>query len=186
MVITDRVSIVDNRESVVVEVSWINKWPAVKLAVSRTPRANGRMKRLIVSIMIRVGVNRVGVPSGSRCPSDLVGWFRRPESTIASHIGIAIPIFIESCVVGVNVYGRSPNRLIAKSMIISDVRIIDHWWPVLLIGSINCFVNKLIAHSWMVDKRFVNHRLFRVGNMIGGINKARMASGIPRICGLMN
>lgn len=61
------------------------------------------MKRLIVSIMIRAGVSEIGVLSGNKCPSDLVGWFRRPASTIASHIGIAIPIFMESCVVGVNV-----------------------------------------------------------------------------------
>lgn len=71
-------------------------------------------------------------------------------------------------------------------MTIRDVRTIDHWWPVLLIGSISCFVNKLIAHNWRVDRRFVNHRLLWVGNIIGGINKANMISGIPRICGLVN
>lgn len=103
MVSIDNVGIVGIRASTAVEVSWISRCPAVKLAVSRTPRANGRMNRLIVSMMIRIGINGVGVPSGSRCPSDVVGWFRSPMSTVASHIGIASPMFRESCVVGVKV-----------------------------------------------------------------------------------
>lgn len=156
------------------------------MAVSRTPKARGRIKRLIVSIMIRIGVSEVGVPSGNRCPSDVVGWFRRPTSTVASHIGMASPMFMDSCVVGVNVYGRSPSRFVVKSMAISDVKIIDHWWLVLLSGSISCFVNKLIVHSWRVDVRFFSHRLFIVGKMADDISRARMTNGIPRICGLMN
>lgn len=40
----------------------------MRLAVSRTPRARGRMNRLIVSMMISTGIKRVGVPSGRRCP----------------------------------------------------------------------------------------------------------------------
>lgn len=62
--------------------------------------------------------------------------------------------------VGVNVYGSSPNRLIIKSMLISDVRIIDHLCPVLLIGVISCFVNKLIVHDCRVERRLVSQRLF--------------------------
>ena len=38
----------------------------MRLAVNRTPRARGRIKRLIVSIIIRIGMRRVGVPSGRR------------------------------------------------------------------------------------------------------------------------
>lgn len=41
--------------------------------MSRTPKANGRMNKLIVSMIMRIGVNRIGVPSGNRCPSDVVG-----------------------------------------------------------------------------------------------------------------
>ena len=47
----------------------MSRWPAVRLAVSRTPRARGRMKRLIVSIIIRTGIRGVGVPSGRKCAS---------------------------------------------------------------------------------------------------------------------
>ena len=54
-------------------ISWISRWPAVKLAVSRTPRARGRMNRLIVSIIIKTGIKRVGVPSGRRWPRAWVG-----------------------------------------------------------------------------------------------------------------
>lgn len=45
----------------------------MRLAVSRTPRARGRINRLIVSIMIRTGMSSVGVPSGRRWPKDSVG-----------------------------------------------------------------------------------------------------------------
>lgn len=41
--------------------------------MSRTPRARGRMKRLIVSIIINTGMRGVGVPSGSRWPRAWVG-----------------------------------------------------------------------------------------------------------------
>lgn len=47
-------------------------------------------------------------------------------------------------------------------------------------------MNELIIHDWSVEKRLVNHRVFWVGKIIDGISKARMVSGIPRICGLMN
>lgn len=45
----------------------------MRLAVSRTPSARGRMKRLIVSIMISTGIRGVGVPSGRRWPRAIVG-----------------------------------------------------------------------------------------------------------------
>lgn len=89
----------------------MSRWPAVKLAVSRTPRARGRMNRLIVSIIIRTGIRSVGVPSGRRWPRAAVGWFRKPINTVESHIGTARPRFKDNCVVGVNVYGRSPSVL---------------------------------------------------------------------------
>ena len=81
----------------------MRRWPAVRLAVSRTPRASGRINRLIVSIIIKTGISRVGVPSGRRWPRAWVGWFRIPIITVASQRGTAKPIFRESWVVGVNV-----------------------------------------------------------------------------------
>ena len=106
----------------------------------RTPRANGRMSKLAVSIRIRAGISGVGVPSGRRWPRDIVGWFRRPIRSVASQRGKARAIFIDSCVVGVNVYGSSPNRLIMSNSVISDIRISAHLCPSLFRGSINCFV----------------------------------------------
>ena len=63
------VGISGSRTKAAVAISWIRRWPAVRLAVSRTPRARGRMNRLIVSIMISTGIRGVGVPSGRRWPS---------------------------------------------------------------------------------------------------------------------
>lgn len=44
----------------------IRRWPAVMLAVSRTPSAIGRISRLIVSTRIMNGIRGVGEPSGRR------------------------------------------------------------------------------------------------------------------------
>lgn len=98
----------------------------MRFAVRRTPSASGRMSRLVVSIMIRAGTSSVGVPSGSRCPRDIEGWFRRPVSRVASQSGKANAMFIDSCVVGVKVYGNRPRRLIVRSSVIRDVRIRAH------------------------------------------------------------
>ncbi len=61
----------------------------MRLAVSRTPRANGRMSKLIVSMIIRIGIRSVGVPSGKRCPRAAVGLLRSPMRTVASQRGKA-------------------------------------------------------------------------------------------------
>lgn len=91
------------RVMVAVEISWMSKCPAVRFAVRRTPRARGRIRRLMVSIIIRAGIRGVGVPSGRRCPREIVGWFRKPMSRVASQSGIASAMFIDNWVVGVKV-----------------------------------------------------------------------------------
>lgn len=54
------------------------------------------MKRLIVSIIMRTGIRRVGVPSGRRWPRAWVGWVRIPIITVANHKGTARPILSDS------------------------------------------------------------------------------------------
>lgn len=68
----------------------------MRLAVSRTPRARGRMKRLIVSIKIRTGMRGVGVPSGRKCAREWLNWLRKPVRTVANQSGIASPRLIDS------------------------------------------------------------------------------------------
>ena len=94
---------IGRRAIVAVEMSWMRRCPAVRFAVRRTPKARGRMKRLVVSIRIRAGISSVGVPSGKRCPREIEGWFRRPVSRVASQSGKASAMFMDSWVVGVNV-----------------------------------------------------------------------------------
>jgi len=115
-------------------ISRISRWPAVRLAVSRTPRARGRMKRLIVSMMISTGISAVGVPSGRRWPRACVGWFRIPMTTVANQRGTASPRFKDSWVVGVNVYGRRPSMFSVIRKIISEVKSVAHLWPPWLRG----------------------------------------------------
>lgn len=100
---SETTGIVEIRATVAVEMSWISRWPAVRLAVRRTPRANGRISRLVVSMRIRAGIRGVGVPSGRRWPKEAEGWLRSPVRRVASHSGKARARFMDSWVVGVNV-----------------------------------------------------------------------------------
>ena len=116
----------------------------MRLAVSRTPRARGRMNRLIVSIIINTGIKGVGVPSGRRWPRAMVGWFRMPIITVANQSGTAKPMLRDSCVVGVKVYGRSPSMLRVIRNSIKDAKIRAHLCPPGFRGRSSCWVNRLI------------------------------------------
>lgn len=158
----------------------------MRLAVRRTPRANGRMSRLVVSIRIKAGISSVGVPSGRRWAKEVEGWFRSPVSRVASHKGNARARFMDSWVVGVNVYGNSPRRLISRRNSISDVRIRAHLCPFLSSGSISCFVIRLISHSCRVESRLVIHRLPGTGRRRAGNVMEIRIRGIPSKDGLEN
>lgn len=158
----------------------------MRLAVSRTPSAKGRMSRLVVSIRMRAGINRVGVPSGNRWAREAEGWFRSPVSRVASQSGKARARFMDSWVVGVNVYGSSPRRLINRRNTISEVKINAHLWPFLFRGIISCLVMRLMDHSCRVERRLVTHRLSGDGSRrAGNVSEIRI-SGMPRSDGLEN
>lgn len=82
--------------SVAVLTMVIRRWPAVMLAVSRTPSARGRISRLIVSIIIINGINGVGEPSGSMWANIVDGFFIIPVIIVAIHRGMAMAMFIDS------------------------------------------------------------------------------------------
>lgn len=56
----------------------------------------------MVSIITSMGMRKVGVPCGRKWAKDAFVLLRKPMITVPAHRGIAIPKFIESCVVGVN------------------------------------------------------------------------------------
>ena len=102
------------------------------LAVNRTARAIGWMKRLMVSIITSIGISGVGVPCGRKWASDALVLLRKPVITAPAHKGIAMPRFIDSCVVGVNEWGRRPNRFVDPINRIKDININVHVCPLVL------------------------------------------------------
>lgn len=60
------------------------------------------MNRLIVSIIISIGIKGRGVPCGRKCAREALVLWRKPKITVPAHRGIAMPRFIDNCVVGVN------------------------------------------------------------------------------------
>lgn len=72
---------VDNKNS--------SKWPAVKFAASRRPRAMGWANSLMVSIHTIIGISGDGVPCGTKCLSRLLKDRKNPSIFTLSHKGMA-------------------------------------------------------------------------------------------------
>lgn len=83
----------------------------------------------MVSIIISIGIREIGVPCGRKCASEVFSLWRKPRITAPAHRGIAIPRFIDSWVVGVNVCGSRPSRFVDPMNIMSDTSIRDHVRP---------------------------------------------------------
>lgn len=60
--------------------------------------------------------------------------------------GIAIPRFIDSCVVGVNEWGKRPNRFVEPINIIREINIRVQVLPFLLWIATICFVVIRMSH----------------------------------------
>lgn len=161
------------------EIRWIRRWPAVRLAVSRTPKARGRINRLIVSIRIRTGMSGEGVPSGRKWAREWVSWLRSPISTVASQRGTARPRLIDSWVVGVNVYGNKPSRFMLSRKTIIEVRRKAHLWAGALRGRRSCFVNPIMNQFKRVKSRLLVHRVDGSGKNSQGVSIARRINGVP-------
>lgn len=127
------------------------------------------MNKLIVSINTSIGMSGFGVPCGSKWANDFLVLCRKPRMTVPAHSGMAIPRFIDSCVVGVKVYGSSPRRLVDEINRIRDVSINVHERPFVLCIVISCFSVIWIAHCWREVSRLLIRRLGRDSSMDGNI-----------------
>lgn len=170
--------------SVALPIRWINKWPAVMFAVSRTARAMGWMNKLIVSIIINIGISGNGVPCGRKWAKEALVLCRNPVMTAPAQSGIAIPKFIESWVVGVNEWGNNPNRLVEPMNRISEININVHVCPFWLWMAIICFEISWISHCCRAIIRLLISRL-GAGNIIVGNKIIRTTIGRPIIVGVM-
>lgn len=65
----------------------INKCPAIRLALSRTASAIGRIKLLVNSINTIKGINIVGVPEGTKCANIVLFKFNQRNNIMDVQIG---------------------------------------------------------------------------------------------------
>lgn len=86
----------------------------------------------MVSIIISIGIRGSGVPWGKKWAREAFVLCRNPVITVPAHNGMAIPKFIDNCVVGVNECGSRPNRLVEPINIISDISMRDQVCPLIL------------------------------------------------------
>lgn len=129
-----------------------------------------------------MGINITGVPVGKKWAKDIFVLCRNPKTTVPAHRGIAKPKFIESCVVVVNVWGRSPSKLLEAIKIINDVSKSVHERPFSECMSIICFEISLNNHSWNDSKRLLKRRV-GLGKKIVGNKIIRITIGKPMSVG---
>lgn len=162
----------------------MRRWPAVILAVSRTANAIGWIKRLIVSIIMSIGISRIGVPCGRKWANDALVLWRNPVITAPAHRGTAIPKFIDSWVVGVKEWGNRPRRLVEPINIISETSIRDQVRPFGLCIIIICFSTSWISHCWNDTRRLFTSRVGEGKSKLGNIIIKRTI-GKPTNVGVM-
>lgn len=104
--------------------------------------------------------------------------------TAPAHRGIAIPRFIESWVVGVNVWGRRPSRLVEPINMIREMIIKDQVRPFGVWISIICFVINLTNHCWSEIRRLFSRR-FELGKSMEGNMIIIITTGSPISVGVM-
>lgn len=176
--------LIAKRFNTALPIRWINRCPAVILAVSRIARAIGWISRLIVSITISMGMRGRGVPWGRKWASEFFSFSRNPIITAPAHRGIAMPKFIESCVVGVNEWGRRPKIFDEAINIIKDISSKVQVWPLTLWLLIICLVVFLITHCCSIIIRLLKSRVCLINRRLGNII-IRMATGMPNSVGVM-
>lgn len=165
-------------------IRWMSRCPAVMFAVSRTASAIGWINRLIVSIITSIGIRGRGVPWGKKCARDAFVLWRKPKITVPAQRGMAIPKFIDSCVVGVKEWGKRPNRFVEPINIISDINISVQVCPFLLWMVIICFAVMRINHCWIETRRLLISRAVDGNNILGNIIISTTI-GRPIIVGVM-
>lgn len=171
------------RASVAPPMRCIRRCPAVMLAVSRTARATGWINRLIVSIITSMGMRKMGVPWGRKWARAAFVLWRKPMNTVPAHRGIAMPRFIDSCVVGVNEWGSRPNKFVEPMNRISDMSIRVQVCPLLLWIAIICFDVSWTSHCWIEIRRLLISRLGEGNRMLGNM-MIRITIGRPTIVGV--
>ena len=71
----------------------------------------------------------IGVPCGRKWANEDFVLYRKPRTTAPAHSGIAMARFMDNWVVGVNVCGNKPSRLVDPINMISEISIRDHVRP---------------------------------------------------------
>lgn len=104
--------------------------------------------------------------------------------TAPAHSGIAIPMFIDSWVVGVKEWGRSPSRFVDPINRINEISIRDQVRPFELCIIIICFNTSWISHCWNETRRLLMSRLGDGKRILGNII-IRITIGSPIIVGVM-
>ena len=150
--------------SVAPPINWINKCPAVMLAVNRMARATGWTKRLMVSIITSIGISGVGVPCGKKWASDALVLLRKPVVTAPAQRGMVMPKFIDSCVAGVNEWGGRPSRFADPINRIKDISINVHVCPLELWIPTICFDTSWSIHCWRETRWLLVDLMLRIIN----------------------
>jgi hypothetical protein len=62
-----------------------NKWPVSNFTPNRTPKVNGRIEILTISIIFNKGINKLGLPFGVKCAKKDKKLKKSLDETIINH-----------------------------------------------------------------------------------------------------
>lgn len=124
------------------------------------------------------------MPCGRKCAREAFVLCRKPRITVPAHRGIAMPRFIDSCVVGVKECGNRPSRFVEPINRMRDISIRAHVWPLRLWMESICLDVRYTSHCWIATSRLLMRRLVD-GNIIVGNIIIRITIGSPIIVGVM-
>ena len=109
---------------------------------------------------------------------------RKPTSTVVNQSGIASPRLIDSCVVGVKVYGNRPIKFIVRRKVSREMNKKAHLCAGVLKGRRSCFMDNSKNQLCRVCSRLRFHRNKGVGVRSQGNNIAiRMRETFIRVAG---
>ena len=160
-------------------------WPALILAARRNERVNGRTNILIVSIIIKGGLNHAGAPLGRSIAKNSLGEFKVEEITIESHRGNPNDKVKIRCEEKLKIYGIRPNKFtkikkINKKEIIKEspfrenpfLRVI--WENIKFKGDIT-ILRWVGRETQKEEEKIMKKEKRKTQNIKGSINKMLMA-----------
>jgi len=146
-----------------------SRWPAIKLAVSRTHNVIGRIMFLIISIITINEIKAVGVPCGTRCVSMWFVFLIQPNIMIDIHMVREIGNVIVRCDVREKMLGNKAIKFIIKIVMNIIMIIVSVLFSVFFIVNLTSFFIFVMIVFIIIEVGFFIFHIFVTINVVTNI-----------------